>query len=391
VEAGGALRSRSVTQLDSGGLLLRILDRYILREVVVSWFAVSGVLLAILITNQVAQVLARAAENQYPRGVVLELIALGAVQNLTLVIPIGLLLGIVLALGRLYHDSEMTAAQACGAGSRPVLMPVLGFTALLAVLVAAIALYVTPAAIGRMMSLRSEALRAGQFAPISAGRFRLFGGGSTVVYAQGAEADGSLTRVFVERDRGGRLEVALAQRATHAYSPDSDLQIITLYDGERFEGVPGERRFRIVHFASNTIPVRLPALAGGDVALDGAPTRQLLSARTPAAFAELHWRIAFPIMTVVLAAIAVPLARLRPRQGRYARIGYAVLIFFVYINLAIAGRQWLARGVMPQWLGLWWAHAAVVLLAAGILIVPRWLARWRYRRSMRGRAALVTA
>ena len=57
---------------------------------------------------------------------------LGAVQNLALIVPVGLLLGIVLGLGRLYHDSEMTAAQACGAGIRPVLGPILGFTAVLA-------------------------------------------------------------------------------------------------------------------------------------------------------------------------------------------------------------------------------------------------------------------
>ncbi len=259
--------------------MLRILDRYILREVVVSWFAVTGVLLAILLTNQVARVLERAAESQYPRGVVLELILLGAVQNLSLVIPVGLLIGIVLALGRLYHDSELTAAQACGAGSRPVFVPVVGFTLVLAILVAAVSLYLSPAAAGRMLELRSEALRAGQFAPITAGRFRMFGGGSTVVYAQGADADGTLQRVFVERDRGGHLEIALAQRATHAYSEGGDLQVITLYDGERFEGIPGERRFRIVRFAENTIPVRLPVLSDGAVALEGAPTRSLLQAR----------------------------------------------------------------------------------------------------------------
>jgi lipopolysaccharide export system permease protein len=85
----------------------------------------------------------------------------------------------------------------------------------------------------------------------------------------------------------------------------------------------------------------------------------------------------------VLACIAMPLARLRPRQGRYARVGYAVLIFFVYISLAIAGRQWLARGVVPQSLGLWWMHAVVILLAAAILLLPRWQARARYRRLSR--------
>jgi len=105
--------------------------------------------------------------------------------------------------------------------------------------------------------------------------------------------------------------------------------------------------------------------------------------------AELHWRIAFPIMAAVLACIAIPLSRLRPRQGRYARIGYAVLIFFVYINLAIGGQQALARGAIPMWFGLWWVHAAVILLAAGILLIPQWLARARYRRNQRVRAVLA--
>jgi len=369
-----------------GGLLLRTLDRYILREVLVSWLSVSGVLLAILITNQVARVLERAAESQYPRGVVLELIALGAVQYLSMILPVSLLLAVVLGLGRLYHDSEMTAAQACGAGSRPILVPVLGLTAVLAVLISLLALQVSPAAAGRMLELRSEALRAGQFAPISPGKFSTFGGGSTVVYAQGADPDGTLRRVFVQRSRGRQLEIALAQRATHSYSEGGDLQVITLYDGQRYEGIPGERRFRIVRFAENSIPVRLPSASGGAIALEGLPLRELGSSSDPELQAEFHWRIALPVMAVVMALIAVPLARLRPRQGRYARVGFAVLIFFVYINLMIAGKTWIAKGFAPGWLGLWWVHIVIALLAAGILLIPRWLSRVRYRRNMARRA-----
>jgi len=372
--------------------LLRILDRYILREVVVSWLGVTGVLLAILITNQVARVLGLAAEGQYPRDVVLGLILLGAVQNLCFVMPVALLIGIVLALGRLYHDSEMTAAQACGVGSRPVLVPVLSFAAVLSILLAVLSLELAPAATGRMLALRSEALRAGQFAPVAAGKFRTFGGGSTVVYAQDTDRDGTLRRVFVERDRGDHLEVALAQRATHAYSEGGNLQVITLYDGERYEGVPGERKFRVVRFAENTIPVRLPELSGGAIALEGIATHKLAASDDPEQRAELHFRLAFPFMAAVLAIIAVPLARLRPRQSRYARVGYAVLIFFVYINLIVAGKMWIARGTTPEWLGLWWVHAVVGVLAAAIVLVPRVLARARYRRNMaRGAAQVVAA
>ncbi len=366
--------------------MLRILDRYILREVFLNWIAVTGVLLAILVTNTVASVLARAAESQYPRGVVAELIGLGVVQNLSFIMPVALLLGIVLALGRLYHDSEMTAAQSCGAGSRPVVVPVLAITVLLAVLLGALSLQVSPAAANRVLALRSEALRAGQFSPISAGVFRIFGGGSTVVYAQGAEPDGTLTRVFVERDRGDHLEVALAQRARHAYFEDGNLQVITLYDGERYEGIPGERKFRIVRFAENSIPVRLPAMSGSAIGPEGISTRELLASGDLDQRGEFHFRLAFPVMALVLGIIAIPLARLRPRQGRYARVGFAVLIFFVYIQLTIAGKTWIQRGVTPEWLGLWWVHAVIGLLAASIQLVPRWFAKLNYRRHMARRA-----
>jgi lipopolysaccharide export system permease protein len=63
-------------------------------------------------------------------------------------------------------------------------------------------------------------------------------------------------------------------------------------------------------------------------------------------------------------------------------VGYAVLIFFVYINLLIAGKTWIEKGVTPEWLGLWWVHAVVAGLAMGILYLPRWTARARYRRNM---------
>ena len=371
--------------------MLRILDRYILREVAMSWLSVSGVLLAIMLTDQVARVLERAAEGGFPRGVVFELIMLGAVQSLAMVMPIALLLGIVLALGRLYHDSEMTAAQACGTGSRIVMLPVVAFTAVLAALVAYISLQVAPAAASRILDISNEALRAGQFAPIAPGKFSTFGGGGTVVYAQAADKDGTLRRVFVQRSRGTVLEIALAQRATHAYSEGGDIQVITLYDGVRYEGIPGERRFRMVRFAENTIPVRLPSTSGGVVKLNGVPTGTLLASAKPEHRAELHWRVALPIMAVVMALIGVPLSRLRPRQGRYARVGFAILIFFVYIELAIAGKTWIVRGVTPEWLGLWWVHGTVALFAALLLLVPRWLSRARYRRNVARAAAVAGA
>jgi lipopolysaccharide export system permease protein len=175
------------------------------------------------------------------------------------------------------------------------------------------------------------------------------------------------------------VEVALASRARHAVTPDGMTHILTLYDGERFEGVPGSAEFRIVRFAEHTVPVQVPASADVVRTLEALPTATLLASAKPGERAELHWRLAMPLMCVVLALVAVPLARLKPRQGRYARVWLAVLIYLLYSNLISVGKVWIARGTAPQWLGLWWTHLAVVLLALLVIAAPGVANRLRYR------------
>lgn len=360
----------------------RILDRHILREVVTTWLAVTTVLLVVLLTNQVARVLDRAAESQYPRGVVAELIALSALQNLSVLVPVALLLGIVLAFGRLYHDSEMAAALACGVSPARIFGPVAALTLVVFLAMGWLSFFGTPQAAARVTELRNEAVRSGQFAPIAPGRFRSFGGGSTVVYAQSAAADGTLERVFVKRSRGGRYEIAVARRARHSISTDGSLHTLTLYDGERFEGMPGQAEFRIVRFGENVIPVRLPAAGAAAAPIEALPTAVLRASADPEYRAEYHWRVALPVLTLVLALLAVPLSRLRPRQGRYARVGMAIVAYFLYVSLASSAKVWVARGVTPDAVGLWWVHALVILLVFGALSLPSALARWRHRPAL---------
>jgi lipopolysaccharide export system permease protein len=359
--------------------LRNILARYVLREVALAWLAVTGVLLVILFANEVVGVLERAAANQYPQSMVLELIGLGALQYLSLVVPVGLLLGVVLAFGRLYHDSEMAAALACGVGPRSLYLPV----ALLALLVAAtlawLSLVLAPQATARALSLRNAALHAGQFAPIAPGKFRSFIGGNAVVFAQEVAKDGLLGHVFLERNRGPLVEVALAQHARHTVTTDGTTHIITLYDGERFEGVPGSAQFRMVRFAEHVVPVAAPTFSDAVRDLEARPTQSLMHSSDPGERAELEWRVALPVMCLVLALVAVPLARLRPRQGRYARVWIAVLIFFLYYNLAAAAKTWIAHGAAPAGLGLWWTHAAVIVLAFAVISGPALVQRVRYR------------
>ncbi|HVS78032.1 MAG TPA: LPS export ABC transporter permease LptF [Steroidobacteraceae bacterium] len=357
----------------------KILGRYVLREVITAWIVVMGVLLVILLANQVAAVLERAAVSQFPQGVVLELIYLGILQYLSILVPVGLLLGIVLALGRLYHDSELAAALACGV--RPVTLygGVIGLGIVLAGGLAALTLLVAPGATAQALTIRNAAVRAGQFAPLQAGTFRAFGGGNAVVYAEKVDPDGTMRNVFVERNQGPVVEVAVARRAVHTVSPDGATQAITLMDGERLEGIPGSAQFRIMPFGELFTPIRVPPAKSAVTDLDAQPTSALLASASPERQATLQWRISLPLMCIVLTALAVPLARLKPRQGRYARVWLAVVVYLVYQNLLSAGQTWVAHGTIPVALGLWWVHAAVILLALAVIFAPQAAQRVRHR------------
>ncbi|MGA2189860.1 MAG: LPS export ABC transporter permease LptF [Steroidobacteraceae bacterium] len=344
-------------------------QRYVLREVVQTWVAVTGVLVAILVANQLSRVLGLAADNQYQRHVVFDLIALGAVMNLSVIVPVGLLLSVVLTLGRLYHDSEMAALQACGFAPSRLLAPLLAFAAVIAVGLGWLSFFQVPRADSQVQLLRRSAIKEAQFGQLDAGRFRSFSGGDAVFYAERVDKSGVLHNVFVRREAGGRIELALADTATYSRAAADGTHFVTLFNGRRYEGVPGQSDFRVIEFREHGIPIATPADVAGPQDPDTKPTRDLWGTHAASDVAQLQSRTSSPLMALVLTLVAVPLSRLRPRQGRYARVGFAIVVYFVYSNLLSAAKVWVEKGDLPPLIGVWWVHAAV--LALGLYLVFR--------------------
>lgn len=382
---------RECTDSDGGPRILPMsrLDRYLLREVSATFVAVTGVLLVVLASNQFARVLGQAAQSDFPAGIVFTLIGLTTLQQLTLLLPIGLFLGIVLALGRLYHESEMTAMTACGVGPLRVYRPIGLLALVVAVVLAALSFRIVPAAGLQANELRVAALRAAQFAALEPGRFRSFAGGDAVFYAEQVTRAGELRGVFVQRQVGDRVEVAVADRAIQRGAGQPE-QTFVLYDGRRYEGIPGSPEWRIIEFEEHGIPIRMPDTRVGRSRDELKPTADLLGSSAPGDRAELAWRVAVPIMALVLTVLAVPISRLRPRQGRFARVGLAVLAYFVYSNLLAAVRVWVQKEAPGGQFGLWWVHLIPLAIAAWLVwseLRPGWRLLPRRRRLSRPQGA----
>jgi lipopolysaccharide export system permease protein len=350
---------------------MNVFQRYVGREIALASVGVTGVLLVILLTNQLVAMLRRAADGQIPASVVLEMLWLGATKNVTLILPIGLLLGVVIALGRLYHESEMTAAQACGIGDKTTYVPVIALGLLLAALAAWLSWFAAPQAAQRAVQIRAEADRTASVRGLAPGRFRNLGARATL-YFESIDADGTMHGIFIrQREReSNRISVTTAATASYVPSADGSTWVVTLRDGRRQEGVPGEGGWRTLTFTEQRVPISITAPPSLQQRVDTRATVDLANPSDPREIAEYHWRLATPLMVLLLALVSVPLSRLAPRQGRYARVPVVLLVYFIYVNLLAAGQTWLIRGVIPPWSGLWWVHGAILLICAGLLWRP---------------------
>jgi lipopolysaccharide export system permease protein len=343
--------------------MTRILDRYLLREAVGASLAVTTVLMLVLMCYRFARVLGQAAAGELPRDAVLTLLGLTSVYYFLLLAPFGLFLGVMLALGRFYRDSEMTAIHACGVGPARLLRPLLLYAALVAAVLAWLALDVGPWAAGQALLTQRLAQRDAEIGLLEPGRFRSADGGNLVFYAEKVAADGALENVFIQRRVGETVEVAVAARGELRHDEQSDERTMVLYDGERVEGVPGTTAFRILSFREHGIPLRTSAQPTMEDEPATRSTAELMSTHDLDAMAELQWRLSTPLAALLLTILAVPLAKTNPRQGRYSKLIVGVLAYVVYANSMAAARVWLVHGQSPPALGLWWVHAALFVIA----------------------------
>ncbi len=342
--------------------MLRVLDRYLLREVLASWLAVTLVLWAIVVVNRLVRYLGEAAAGEIPASVIMTLLGLKSISYLTTLLPLALFLGVLLALGRLYRDSEMVALAACGVGPVTLYRPLLALAGVVALLLALLALEVAPRTAALGYELRAQAEAATDIGGVVAGRFQEAREGQLIFYAERVSGGQAMENVFVRDLRNDPPLIVTARRAEVAPHPETGDRFLVLEDGWRYQGLPGDPAFRIMRFERHGLRVEYSGTVTVPDKQDARPTPALLASASAKDIAELQWRLSLPLAAVMLTWLALPLARARPRDGRWGRLFIAVLVFVVYYNLLGTAQVWVERGLLPPLPGVWWVHALPLLL-----------------------------
>jgi lipopolysaccharide export system permease protein len=358
-------------------------DRYLEREVRYALAGVLAILLLVVLGGLLTDVLNKIARGRIPPVLLLSQIGLRIPDALTLLLPLGSLLAVLLSYGRLYRDSEMAVLAASGYGPLRTLRPLLRLGTLLVLIQAALAFYIAP--FGREIAAQmiTETQRSVAVAGLSSGRFVELPGNAGVLYVSKVSADQrAVDEIMLVRERDGHRLLLTARKGTIEVDEEADEVVLRLDAGERVDGKPGEPGYRRIRFEQADIAFPRQQPETGDDPRQARRTAALWRADDVESRAELTRRLAQPLVLMMLLLLAPVMAQSAPRQPRFDKVVVAILLYLTYTNLVELARVWALTGTLPAWLGTWWVHVGF-----GVIVLIAWgreLLAWR-----RGRHALA--
>jgi lipopolysaccharide export system permease protein len=338
-----------------------VVPRYLVKEVLQTLLVVLAVLLLIFVGRHFARYLAEAAAGDIPAELILRLLSMLTVSASVMLIPFAFFIAVLLAFGRLYRDNEMTALFAAGVSVLQVARPVLGLGAVVALVVAWLAFYGAPWAVESSIEAREQADARSDLASIGAGQFREVGMDRSVFYVESLSAEKDrMSHVFIQRTSADGTSLFAAESGFQHVDPGTGDRFLVLLNGKRYEGTPGAADFRVHEYEQASIRVESREVQSLRRKRDARPTAELVNSSDVRDVAELQRRVSMPISLLLLGMLAVLVSRTSPREGRYARLLGAILIYVIYNNLMGVAQSWVQRGVVGPGVGMWWVHGLLL-------------------------------
>lgn len=354
-----------------------IIFRYLSRELFTSMVAVTGILLMILMSSRLIYQLTAAAAGKIPLEIVFFTLLLRMPSFLEMILPLSLFIAILLAYGRLYAESEMTVLTATGFSNKKLLTYTLLPAGLITLLVAFFSLYLSPVGAQKMEDLFRKQATMTEFELLAPGRFQSTSKGSRVTYTEGLSNDKSqMNHVFIADGD----TILLAKSGTQKVNADTGARFLELHNGKRFDITPGQLDAEILDFDLYGVKIAGEQEERIKIKKEAVPTLELLGSDERRHVSQLQWRLSLIIMVPICTMIAFPLSKVNPRQGRFARLLPAIILFMAYITLLISLRGMLSKGTISPMIGMWWVHGVYFLIGLGLMFIPEWNRQRKIRR-----------
>ena len=362
-----------------------ILSRYLTKEIFKSQLAILFILLLMFFSQQLISVLNSAVSGKIPTDLVLSLLGLGMPALSQFMLPLSLFVALLLTLGRLYAESEITVMRACGVG-QSLLTKVALFLSIFTTALAAYNVFtLTPWAIDTQSKMLAEAKSNPRFSALSAGQFMSAGGYVLFIESINNEAN-TLNDIYVfqpDQQKKNRPSVVVASKGELQGLSNGD-QLLTLKNSTRYEGTATTADFRIAHFEKYTAYLGYQDVNSSEKLMQRATFSSLINDNSPEAQAELQWRFALVLAVPLMAMLAVPMSSVNPRQGRFAKVIPAVLLYLIYFLLQSSLKSAGASGKLDT--TIWMPLVSTFFLVLGIIMNAwdsKFISAVRYRFSLK--------
>lgn len=351
-----------------------LIFRYLAKEVFLTLVALTTILMLIFMSNQVVIYLNRAASGIIPGMFVAKLMMLELPNLLSLLLPLGFYFALLLAYGRLYADSEMTVLQACGYGTAQLIRTSF-IMALIVAIITGSMIFMAPSIYEKRAKLLNTTGIKTLIQTIIPGHFRLIGNGENTFYVESMNnAHTRAKHIFLARTtpqgEQKNWQILWADQAEIHTNQNTGETSLSFRNGRYYQGTPGQANYRVATFNEYHAHLPQPEIsAKHDIRTESFQSLWPINNPDKKKAAELQWRISIPLMAFPLALISIPLSRVNPRAGKYAKLLPAVILCVVYANFMFISRDWIAAGKISPWIGMWWLHAVVFFL--GMILIWR--------------------
>ena len=368
-----------------------ILRRYMTQQVAANTAIVLLFLMALMLGGRLIRYFGIAAEGRLDVGLLFAIIGYNIPTFLELILPLSFFIALMLVLGRMYVDQEMSVLFASGISRGRLARLMIPLITGLFVFQMGISLWAKPWGLSnsehiwQTQSLGSllDLVRPKTF--ISSGNYHLY---VDEFYKEKRELK-NLYVVQQQTDKSGKIAkndvIITATRAYQVPSKDTDSSMqLDLFQGRRYELGTNNAKYNQASFEKYRITLEKPASEKiTETNVETQTTAKLLAnTQKPEVKAELGYRFTMPWLIIIAAMLATPLAQVRPRQGRWLRLLPSVLIFASCAISIISLRTAIGKERISEYAYIW-LMLGFVAFALLLNWQSRVVHRVRYRRQSR--------
>ena len=341
---------------------MKLLDRYIAREILLPFAVVILILAGLFASFSSARLLAGAVTESLGIAALFKLVFLKTLISLEVLIAIALYISVIIGLGRLNKDHELTVLRSVGISTTRIVWVVLTVAIPIGIISGILSSYIRPWAYTESYILDAQAEAELNTNRFQAGRFHGSERSGRVIYVQEKnESIKQMQHIFHYVKNPHNSEIVIAKQAFQVQPTSSEQKpYIQLSDGVIYKLSNDASVDAAIEFKNMTYYIDTDYVL--NYRRKAAATRTLWESEEPRDIAEFQWRISRPLATILLALLAVTFIRISPRQDKTDRTYLiAALLFAAYYNLNGLAKTWVENGIVGAFPGMWWLDALMLI------------------------------